>query len=93
MINVSSVETLLHPMHPIANHSIADSVILLDISKRTSFRVFVTVKQSNTMKGGNQMRKYLRLIFKAVAATLVHLFEISLEGIIIAILIIWLGIN
>ena len=45
------------------------------------------------MKGGNQMKKYLKVIFETVVAELVHLLKISLEGIIIAILLIWLGIN
>lgn len=39
------------------------------------------------------MRKYLKVIFEAVIVALVHLLQVSLEGIIIAILLVWLGIN
>lgn len=39
------------------------------------------------------MKKYLKVIFEAVIVMLAHLLQVSLEGIIIAILLVWLGIN
>lgn len=39
------------------------------------------------------MKKYIQIIFEAVIVALVHLLQVSLEGIIIAILLVWLGIN
>lgn len=39
------------------------------------------------------MKKYKKLIFKAAAAELIHLVNACAEGIIIAIILIWLGIN
>lgn len=39
------------------------------------------------------MKKYMKVIFETVIIMLVHLLQVSLEGIIIAILLVWLGIN
>ena len=40
------------------------------------------------------MKKYIQIILTSVAEELVHLLQVSLEGIIIiAILLVWLGIN
>lgn len=39
------------------------------------------------------MKKYIQIILTSVAEELVHLLKMSLEGIIVAILLVWLGIN
>lgn len=46
------------------------------------------------------MKKYMKVIFETVKVifetvivALVHLLQVSLEGVIIAILLVWLGIN
>lgn len=39
------------------------------------------------------MKKYKKLIFKAAATELIHLINTCAEGIITAIILIWLGID
>ena len=70
----------------------AAKVIVMPLLRKNNFGYLLN-KGQNTWWGGSKMRKYLHVILASAGKALVHLLQVSLEGIIVAIVLILLGIN